>query len=183
MAPTLRERVATQVVEPGIDHQTHSLSAMYVPIQVASTCIQEDHLRVLELRWPANPKIVRQGDVLDLQLRLENHGPERIEFFDGFLELFGRLIDENGSEVLTNGFRMGRKLPRIQYGLDPGESETAGVYVYVSPEDQRSLRVGKYTVVLPLGDARDERMNSVLTSAAVAPPSPLTVVVVSPEGH
>jgi hypothetical protein len=136
---------------------------------------------VLELRWPANPKFIRQGDLLDLTLILENHGPERVEFFDMFLVLFGRLIDEDGREVVTEGFRIGRELPRIQYRLDTGDTETVRVSVYVSPDDQRSLPIGSYTVVLPLGDERDEFMNSVLTSAGVDPPSPLTVVVRSAE--
>jgi hypothetical protein len=136
---------------------------------------------VLELRWPANPKFVRQGDLLDLTLILENHGPERVEFSDMFLVLFGRLIDEHGRDVLTEGFRIGRELPRIQYRLDTGDTETVHVSLYVSRDDQRSLPIGRYTVVVPLGDERDEFMNSVLTSAGVDPPSPLTVVVRSAE--
>jgi hypothetical protein len=55
------------------------------------------------------------------------------------------------------------------------------VSLYVSRDDQRSLPIGRYTVVVPLGDERDEFMNSVLTSAGVDPPSPLTVVVRSAE--
>jgi len=136
-----------------------------------------DHLDVLRLHWPENPKVVREGDPLSLSLVLENTGVDRVEFKEAFLVVFGRIFDENGRAVETSGFRLARKLPAISYRLDPGDTEIVGVGVTLSPEDQRALPVGRYTVVIPLGDARDERTNSVLVSAGADPPPPLTVEI------
>jgi hypothetical protein len=135
-----------------------------------------DHLSVLRLRWPENPRLVREGDSLDLSLQLENGGSETVEFTDGFLSLFGRLLDADGREV-TDGYPLRRKLPRIIYRLEPGDSKTVSVGITLSPDRQRFLAVGRYTVTIPLGDQRDAFTNSVLYSARAAPPPPLTVEV------
>lgn len=132
---------------------------------------------MLRLRWPENPKVVREGDPLSLRLVLENTGVDRVEFKDAFLVLFGRVFDANGRAVETERFPLVRKLPAISYRLDPGDTETVGVGVTLAPDDQRSLPVGRYTVIIPLGDVRDERTNSVLVSTGADPPPPLTVEI------
>jgi hypothetical protein len=131
----------------------------------------------MRLTWPRNPLSVRGGASLDLSLLLENTGPERVEFVEALLVLYGRLLNEAGEEVVTAGFQTGRRLPRRHYVVEPGGAEIVDVYCYLSRDDQASLPVGRYTVVLPLGDARDGFMNSVLASAKVDPPDPLVVEV------
>ena len=132
---------------------------------------------MLRLRWPAELKVIQQGDLLDVSVVLENLGSGAIEFGDGFLELFARLIDERGHDVATEGLLSFRKLPRIEYRLEPGDALDVEVRVRLSLEDQRSLPVGHYTVVVPEDETAKGCMNSVLASAAVAPPGPLTIVV------
>ena len=132
---------------------------------------------VMRLRWPRNPVDIPSGEPLELSLRLENTGPDRVAFVEAFLVLYGRLLDEAGEEVLTPGFLTGRRLPRRQYVIEPGRAEVVRVFCYISPDDQVSLSVGRYTMVLPLGDPRDAFMNTVLTSAHVEPPEPLVIHV------
>ena len=141
-----------------------------------------DHLRVLRLRWPENPKVAREGDTLDLSLELENAGSEPVEFADGFFGLFGRLFDSDGREV-TDGYPLRRKLPRFNYRLDPGDSETVSVGITLSPGGQRLLAVGRDTVIIPLGDKRDEFANSVLSSSGADTPAPLVVEIRSVPPH
>ena len=129
------------------------------------------------MRWPTEPKVVPQGDLLGLVLVLENVGAEPVEFVNGFLELFARLMDEQGNFVETAGFRGFRKLPRIQYRLEPGDALDVEVHVTLSPDDQRSLPVGSYTAVVPKAEGAKSLMNSVLTSASVDPPAPLAIIV------
>jgi hypothetical protein len=126
---------------------------------------------------------VRQGDVLDLSLALENDGPDVVEFVDAFLVLFGRLLDDEGREVATPGRHMGRELPRIHYRFDQGEVRSVRVGVDLSSEDERQLPLGRYSVVIPLGDDRDRFANSVLASARAEPPPPLIVEVRSNLPH
>ena len=133
--------------------------------------------RSVRLRWPENPKVVEEGDPLDLSLVLENDGAEPAEFSDAFLVLFGRLLDEGGHEIATAGFRLLRALPLIRYRFDPGHTEAVSVALTLSPDDQRRLPPGRYTVVIPLGDARDEHTNSVLASSGASAPPPLTIEV------
>jgi len=121
--------------------------------------------------------VVREGDPLSLSLVLENTGEDRVEFTEAFLVLFGRIFDEKGRAVETERLRLARELPAITYRLDPGDTERVGVGLTLSPDDQRSLPVGRYTVVIPLSDARDEFTNSVLTSTGADPPPPLTVEI------
>ena len=121
--------------------------------------------------------MVHAGDPLSLSLVLENTGVDPVEFTEAFLVLFGRMFDEKGRAVETERLRLARRLPAIRYRLDPGDTETVGVSITLSSDDQRSLAVGRYTVIIPLGDARDEHANSVLISAAADPPPPLTVEI------
>jgi hypothetical protein len=120
---------------------------------------------------------VHIGDPLDLSLILENTGPEQIQFHEAFLVLFGRLLDEHDEEVRTPGFRIGRRLPRIQYVIDPGATEHVRVSVSVSPDDERVLPAGRYTVVVPRGDQAYDVMNSLLTSSGASPPEPLILEI------
>jgi hypothetical protein len=131
----------------------------------------------MRLRWPENPKVVAAGDSLDLSLILENDGQEPVQFTDAFLVLFGRLIDEAGHEVATDGLALARHMPLIIYRLGPGDTASVSVGLTLSPDDQRRLPAGRYTVAIPLGDARDERMNSVLASSGASPPPPLAVEI------
>ncbi|MEY2588225.1 MAG: hypothetical protein QOJ67_209 [Acidimicrobiaceae bacterium] len=132
---------------------------------------------MLRLLWPENPRMVRQGELLGLSLMLENAGTETVEFTDAFLELFGRLQDEHGNEVATEGMRLARKLPRITYRLAPGDVESVEVRLTVSSEDQRLLSPGQYTVTVPLGDTRDDLANSVLIRSGADEPAPLVIEV------
>jgi hypothetical protein len=133
----------------------------------------------VRLRWPENPKVVAQGHSLDLSLILENDGEEPVQFTDAFLVLFGRLVDEAGHEVATEGLPLARKMPLITYRLGPGDTESVGVALTLSPEHQRRLPAGRYTVAIPLGGARDEHANSVLASSGASPPTPLVVDIQS----
>ena len=137
----------------------------------------------MQLRWPHNPMRLQVGEVLELAIRLENSGDAAVEFDGGFLALFGRLFNESGEEMVTPGFRIGRKLPRRHYVIEPGQAESIGVYCYLAPHDQTSLPAGRYTMVLPLGDARDEFMNSLLTTVQVDPPEPLVIEMVDRTAH
>jgi hypothetical protein len=128
------------------------------------------------LGWPTEPKVVAQGEILALGLVLENVGAEPVEFVNGFLELLVRLTDEQGNDVKTDGLLNFRKLPRIQYHLDPGDALDVEVRVPLSPEDQRSLPVGRYTAVVREYEGSGS-FNSVLTSAGVDPPAPLVIVI------
>jgi len=145
----------------------------YVPARLPSVGFEVDHVAMLRLRWPDSPKVVNEGDTLDLSLELENTGPGRAEFTEASLVLFGRLLDEDGRPVVTEGYRLGRRMPAIRYRLDPGGTKTVGVFILLSPDDQRSLPVGRYTVIIPV----DEYDNSVLTSTGADPPPPLMVDV------
>ena len=137
----------------------------------------------VRLRWPENPKLVHEGDAVDLSLVLENDGKDAVEFDDAFLVLFVRLVDDEGREVTTPGRHMDRELPRIHYRFEPGDARDVRVAVSLSPDDERAFWVGHYTVVIPLGDERDKFANSVLASARVDPPTPLTVEVRSGQPH
>jgi len=144
-----------------------------VPIRVPLLDVEVDHVAMLQLRWPGNPKVVNEGDPLDVALDLENTGPDRAEFTEAGLVLFGQLLDEHGRSVVTESYRLARPMPRISYRLEPGETKTVHVFFVLSPDDQRSLPVGRYTVIIP----PDRYDSSVLTSIGADPPPPLTVDV------
>jgi hypothetical protein len=126
---------------------------------------------MLQLRWPDDPKVVNEGDTLDVLLELQNTGPDRVDFTEAGLVLFGRLLDDDGGPVVSEGYQLARPMPRIEYRLEPGDTKTVHVFFHLSPDDQRSLPIGRYTVVIP----PDRYDNSVLTSIGADPPPPLTV--------